>query len=403
MRSLASDELPHRMNGLLAHSADMHVPTPIPSLLTYEPFPPPTEGPDAVNVYVDPTPGAPTDEPPPTPTLEISYADAQWELHLVDSHPNYSDVEKAKGWFRLLPYVKHPLRFGDTVIIGDLKFEVHGFYTSAASAQGYRNSMEDREAIVQDIPLCRVNRGVPISFYAVYDGHGGSGCADFASNVLHNVLRRELCGFDMLSPGSHAHIYHSLYRSFVLTDLAYLRSEQLAARPLGSGCVAVVVLMIGEAIWCANCGDARAVLSRDGQAVQLSADQRPDRVDESLRIHRSGGFVRNKRILGRLAVSRALGDSEYKFVGTKKPPLVIADPEIRWVPVSVSHEFLLIACDGLFDVFTSQEAISFVRHRLVVQKIRPELVAEEIVREAIEVRKSRDNVTAVVVLLNWRK
>lgn len=58
-----------------------------------------------------------------------------------------------------------------------------------------------------------------------------------------------------------------------------------------------------------------------------------------------------------------------------KPPLVIADPEIRMERLTAADEFLLLACDGLFDVFTSQEAINFVRTRLAAmppeEQVRP--------------------------------
>lgn len=88
------------------------------------------------------------------------------------------------------------------------------------------------------------------------------------------------------------------------------------------------------------------------------------REDEIRRIEGSGGFIKSRRVLGRLAVSRAFGDIEYKNVGTGKPPLVTADPEIRIEKLTPADEFLLLACDGLFDVFTSQEAVNFVRRRL---------------------------------------
>lgn len=65
-----------------------------------------------------------------------------------------------------------------------------------------------------------------------------------------------------------------------------------------------------------------------------------------------------------MAVSRAFGDLEYKNVASGKPPLVVSDPEIRMQKLTADDEFLLLACDGLFDVFTSQEAVDFIRRRL---------------------------------------
>lgn len=74
--------------------------------------------------------------------------------------------------------------------------------------------------------------------------------------------------------------------------------------------------------------------------------------------------MKSRRVLGRLAVSRAFGDIEYKNVGSDKPPLVIAEPEIRMERLTDKDEFLLLACDGLFDVFSNQEAVSYVKRHL---------------------------------------
>merc|ERR1740130_153908 len=99
----------------------------------------------------------------------------------------------------------------------------------------------------------------------------------------------------------------------------------------GSGCAAVVACIVGCWVWCANLGDSRALLCREGRAIQLSLDHKPDREDEAERIESAGGFVSFRRVLGRLAVSRAFGDEEYKTISdhTKGKPLVIAEPEIR--------------------------------------------------------------------------
>merc|ERR1712057_51087 len=98
----------------------------------------------------------------------------------------------------------------------------------------------------------------------------------------------------------------------------------------GSGCAAVVACVVGGWGWCANCGDSRALLCRDGKAIALSVDHKPDREDETKRIEDAGGFVSSRRVLGRLAVSRAFGDEEYKVVpeiSNARGSLIIAEPE----------------------------------------------------------------------------
>jgi len=116
---------------------------------------------------------------------------------------------------------------------------------------------------------------------------------------------------------------------------------------------------------------------------------------------KAGGYVRNRRALGTLAVSRALGDGDLKrqVIGA-----IIADPEIQTVKLMQGDEFILIACDGLYDVMSSQEAVTFVRQHLfetspkhfTLQK-RMQTVCRALVNHAINVRFSSDNVSIVLV------
>merc|ERR1712007_105224 len=100
--------------------------------------------------------------------------------------------------------------------------------------------------------------------------------------------------------------------------------------------------------------------------------------------------------------SRAFGDEEYKVMPDQSygKSLVIADPEIRVEQLTPQDEFLFMACDGLFDVFTSQEAVDFIHSRLAAMPSNeqdPQRVVQDIVHEAIHDRGSRDNVTAMLV------
>ena len=129
----------------------------------------------------------------------------------------------------------------------------------------------------------------------------------------------------------------------------------------------------GNLVYCANVGDCRCVLSRRGKAIELSMDHKPSRPDEQARIVAAGGWVHNNRIHGVLSVSRAFGDVEHKRLKTKSwekefvsDPL-IATPEIQSERLGEDDEFMIIACDGLWDVMTSQQAVNFVRRRLYVR------------------------------------
>ena len=98
----------------------------------------------------------------------------------------------------------------------------------------------------------------------------------------------------------------------------------------------------------------------------MSEDHKPENTKELERIQRSGGFVEDGRVNGMLALSRALGDFEYKGNSALQPAdqAVSAFPDVRIEPINPQTQFVLLACDGIWDVKTSQEAIDFVTQKL---------------------------------------
>ena len=103
------------------------------------------------------------------------------------------------------------------------------------------------------------------------------------------------------------------------------------------GSTAVICLLVGQKIVCANLGDARALMCRNGKALDLSVDYKASRKDEQERIKSQGGYIVFGRVLGRLAVTRAFGDFECKQIPikneeTKEKELrnfVLCEPEVR--------------------------------------------------------------------------
>jgi len=145
-----------------------------------------------------------------------------------------------------------------------------------------------------------------------------------------------------------------------------------------SGSTSVMTLVTPKHIICANTGDSRAVLSRDGVAVALSFDHKPFNPEEKDRIENAGGTVKFNRVNGDLAVSRALGDFVYKRCDTAGPKqqAVTAFPEmIAETRDSGKEEFIVLACDGIWDVMSSQEVVDKVRE--LIRNGRPERPAEE--------------------------
>jgi len=331
--------------------------------------------------------------------LRVGYSFGRYYVHLSER----SSESVQKGWVRLRPDQRHWLQPHDLFRIGTLEFQVLRFNAAVHSEQGYRATMEDEEILLQDLATSNWRH---CSFFGIYDGHGGRECVSFVRQRLHMNFVAALHSKGGLDKSAQVHhdICDSLTHGFLETDRQFLSMAQTQEGfNGGSGCAAVVACIIGGWIWCANCGDSRALLCRDGKAVQLSLDHKPDRDDEAARIESAGGFVSFRRVLGRLAVSRAFGDEEYKYTSPERSngkPLVIADPEIRVEQLTPQDEFLFMACDGLFDVFSSQEAVEFMHSRLASMPSNeqdPQRAVQDIVHEAIHERRSRDNVTALLV------
>lgn len=79
------------------------------------------------------------------------------------------------------------------------------------------------------------------------------------------------------------------------------------------GCTACLCLITKTEIYCANSGDSRAILvTIDGKVIELSHDHKPEVDTEMKRVKAAGGFVQDGRVDGVIAVSRAIGDWEYK-------------------------------------------------------------------------------------------
>lgn len=111
----------------------------------------------------------------------------------------------------------------------------------------------------------------------------------------------------------------------------------------------------------ANAGDTRCVLAGKGKAKDLSTDHKPDLPNEKRRVQRAGGFVDEGRVNGVIAISRAIGDWEYKNTSLKPEECAVTVyPEVTIEQIRPEHDFMIIACDGIWDCMTSQQAVDFV-------------------------------------------
>jgi protein phosphatase 2C family protein 2/3 len=137
-----------------------------------------------------------------------------------------------------------------------------------------------------------------------------------------------------------------------------------------AGCTANVVMITKAEILCANAGDSRAVLSKKGKVKDLSVDHKPDTPSEKRRIERANGFVEENRVNGMLALSRSIGDFEYKTNSIMKPEdqIITALPDITIEKITNESDFIVCACDGIWDCMSSQDAVNYVVDKLKKKK-----------------------------------
>ena len=295
------------------------------------------------------------------------------------------------------------LRPNDVIRIGLLRFEVHRFNHSSASVQGIRPSMEDED-------FCRdgliISQGQYVSMFNVYDGHGGFDASRFLRSRFHRIFSENY------ENENQKKIFDSIMKTFQQCDEELLHIVKSKGLSTGVGSVVNSVLIDRKGNFiCSNLGDCRALLGmNDGSLVELSRDLKPLVTEETERIKRCGGFVSNaNRVNGRLAVSRAIGDFEYKANlvsgGKKFETMVSSVPEVRLHVGTGNEAFLLIACDGLYDVMSSKDVVAFINDRIASfvsrkQEPDPSQICVDLVTECVIKRGTGDNVTIILVLLH---
>ncbi|KAI1127640.1 phosphatase 2C-like domain-containing protein [Nemania abortiva] len=273
-------------------------------------------------------------------------------------------------------------------------------------------------------------------YFAIFDGHAGTFAADWCGKKLHLVLE------DIIRRNPNAPIPELLDQTFTSVD------AQLEKLPLkNSGCTAAIAVLRWEdrvpssssaigsqaiapaaavaskttsdaskakdsksedngnakaipestharlkgiatrqrVLYTANVGDARIVLCRAGKALRLSYDHKGSDENEGKRIANAGGLILNNRVNGVLAVTRALGDSYIKYLVTGHPYTTetVIQPEV--------DEFIIIACDGLWDVCTDQDAVDLIRDQ------HDAVAASKLLVDHALARFSTDNLSCMII------
>eukprot|EP00163_Fabomonas_tropica_P009034 TRINITY_DN18818_c0_g1_i1.p1 TRINITY_DN18818_c0_g1~~TRINITY_DN18818_c0_g1_i1.p1 ORF type:complete len:459 (+),score=97.61 TRINITY_DN18818_c0_g1_i1:198-1574(+) len=301
---------------------------------------------------------------------------------------------------------------------------------AVAAAEGRRDGMEDRHVILTNLrdDLNLDINCAEMAFFGVYDGHGGTAAADYLADHLHHLLAQQ--------PTFPTDIPSAMKAAFKECDQAFL---QIALQQdMRDGTTAIAAIIHRDVLHVANCGDCRGVLSANGEAVALSEDHRPNRNDEKDRIEAAGGWIVSREVLnvpmlyrlgleddddisddeleakcglvtvsrvnGVLSMTRSLGDllikdkREETFGCEFQGDIITADADIVSRQLQRTDEFMVLACDGLWDVESNQEVVDFVRKQLA-DGLSPQQAADALISQAID-HGSLDNVTVVVVILN---
>ncbi|XP_056638931.1 probable protein phosphatase CG10417 [Diorhabda sublineata] len=173
-----------------------------------------------------------------------------------------------------------------------------------------------------------------------------------------------------------------------------------------SGCTAVVALLKGNELYVANAGDSRCIVCRNGKAIDMSFDHKPEDAPERERIVKAGGRVTaDGRVNGGLNLSRAIGDHAYKQSKelSDKEQMITALPDIKTLTINPGEdEFFVLACDGIWNFMSSQEVVDFVRPMILENKKKLSTVCEEMFDHCLAPNTlgdgtGCDNMTAIIV------
>jgi serine/threonine protein phosphatase PrpC len=149
----------------------------------------------------------------------------------------------------------------------------------------------------------------------------------------------------------------------------------------------------------AHVGDSRCVLYRrnQGKAEQITRDHKPDNPQEHERVKKAGGLIMDGRVDGKLAVTRSIGDWPMKnnpeVLPERQKVIPVPDIEQRFAQ---EGDFLLIACDGIFEKLETDKVMEILRESLD-EKMDPCAALVKLL-DASQMAGSTDNMTAILLV-----
>ena len=309
----------------------------------------------------------------------------------------------------------HHSKFRPSVYSSDTEFKKtdfikgYGYNTSEGNIRDYNEDTITARKVIDPR-----DRNKSFYVFAVYDGHGGNGCSLYLKNNLYNNIT------DCSMSG--------LRNAINLTEKNFMEDEAINIYgDLGdtSGSCGIIVLIQDRKCIIGNVGDSRCVIFKNKRLFYSTTDHKPNSYIEKRRIELAGGSIyRSKSVIplfqngkqieipwrvnpGRLSVSRTFGDVEAKlekFGGQKG--VVVATPDIVEYELNDQYNFIVIGCDGIFDVLSNMEILECIQIVLRLNRNKKKKINElcgdfaaMIIKSALA-KESFDNISCIVIVFN---
>ena len=264
----------------------------------------------------------------------------------------------------------------------------------------HRKEMEDFHCIKQAL-----GKRYNLSYFAIFDGHGGKEVASFLSINLHHYLINELNNiqFGINDEENINNIIECIKLAFIKIDKDILANDNLA-NDVGSTATLIFIYYnnlnaienynnenqnLERTLICANIGDSSGYLINKSNIKLITKHHKCEDASEVKRIRDQGGIVFQGRIFGKLILTRTLGDKEMKKYG------VIPEPDFYIKKIEKDDFFVIIASDGIWDVINEDELFKIGKEK----KLSSEAFSKKIMDIAKE-RDTRDNSSCIVIKVN---
>lgn len=260
------------------------------------------------------------------------------------------------------------------------------------SLQGKRDSNEDQHVNIMNIDGSN-NEYNPINLIGVFDGHGGKAISKYLKDNMIPLFMGKFKESNIYMDSEKASEYfnniYNLMQTNIIND-----HPRIVQRCGSTACIGIHYKKKDkDKLWVLNVGDSRMVkCNKMNIAEQLTQDHKPNAPKEKNRIEQMGGIIEFDGYdwrINNLSLSRSFGDLDCQ-------PYVTHLPEIYKYKISNTDQFIILACDGLWDVLSNQDAVDYINDLII--KNKKVNYAKELANHAYE-KGSLDNITVIVYLL----